>query len=102
MSKKFILAACSFEVTAKDGRIQLLPYGEFRAVDGRPTDATREILPTFCKINPLTIYFIPCNKVSNPAYYKQDFLQLCKLSNLIASYYHKPKASCSHQLMETG
>ncbi len=38
MSKKFILAACSFEVTAKDGRIQLLPYGEFRAVDGRPTD----------------------------------------------------------------
>ncbi|MDK4650097.1 phage protease [Kingella kingae] len=38
MSNKFILAACSFEVTAKDGRIQLLPYGEFRAVDGRPTD----------------------------------------------------------------
>ncbi|WP_238373982.1 hypothetical protein, partial [Kingella kingae] len=53
-------------------------------------DATREILPTFCKINPLTIYFIPCNKVSNPAYCKQDFLQLCKLSNLIAGYYHKP------------
>ncbi|EIC13635.1 hypothetical protein KKB_05023 [Kingella kingae PYKK081] len=50
-------------------------------------DATREILPTFCKINPLTIYFIPCNKVSNPAYCKQDFLQLCKLSNLIAGYY---------------
>lgn len=33
------LAACSFEVSAKDGRIQLLPYGEFRAIDGRPFDA---------------------------------------------------------------
>lgn len=33
------LAACSFEVSAKDGRIQLLPYGEFRATDGRPFDA---------------------------------------------------------------
>lgn len=32
------LAACSFEVQPKDGRIQLLPYGEFRAVDGRPHD----------------------------------------------------------------
>lgn len=32
------LAACSFEVQPKDGRIQLLPYGEFRAVDGRPND----------------------------------------------------------------
>ncbi|STZ76330.1 phage protease [Bergeriella denitrificans] len=37
--KQLALAACSFEVQAKDGRIQLLPYGEFRAVDGRPTDA---------------------------------------------------------------
>lgn len=33
------LAACSFElVKAKNGRIQLLPYGSFRATDGRPTD----------------------------------------------------------------
>ncbi|MDK4613417.1 phage protease, partial [Kingella kingae] len=37
--KQLALAACSFEVSAKDGRIQLLPYGEFRAVDGRPFDA---------------------------------------------------------------
>lgn len=37
--KQLALAACSFEVLAKDGRIQLLPYGEFRAVDGRPFDA---------------------------------------------------------------
>lgn len=36
---KLTLAACSFEVAPKDGRIQLLPYGEFRAVDGRPFDA---------------------------------------------------------------
>ena len=35
---KTLLAVCSFEVQPKDGRIQLLPYGEFRAVDGRPTD----------------------------------------------------------------
>ena len=34
------LAACSFEVSAQDGRIQLLPYGEFRAVDGRPSDVS--------------------------------------------------------------
>lgn len=34
------LAACSFEVMEQMGsRIQLLPYGEFRAIDGRPTDA---------------------------------------------------------------
>lgn len=33
------LAACSFEVSAQGGRIQLLPYGEFRATDGRPFDA---------------------------------------------------------------
>ena len=34
------LAACSFEVLGQMGkRIQLLPYGEFRAIDGRPTDA---------------------------------------------------------------
>lgn len=33
------LAAASFELDrAKQGRIQLLPYGEFRATDGRPTD----------------------------------------------------------------
>lgn len=37
--KQLALAACSFEVSAKDGHIQLLPYGEFRAVDGRPFDA---------------------------------------------------------------
>ena len=37
--QQLILAACSFEVQPKDGRIQLLPYGEFRAVDGRPHDA---------------------------------------------------------------
>ena len=37
--QNWVLAACSFEVSAKDGRIQLLPYGEFRAVDGRPFDA---------------------------------------------------------------
>lgn len=36
--QKLILAACSFEVQPHDGRIQLLPYGEFRAIDGRPTD----------------------------------------------------------------
>ena len=36
---KLTLAACSFEVQPKDGRIQLLPYGEFRAIDGRPHDA---------------------------------------------------------------
>ena len=36
---KLILAACSFEIDkAKYGRIQLLPYGKFRATDGRPTD----------------------------------------------------------------
>ncbi|HEH9706074.1 TPA: phage protease [Pasteurella multocida] len=36
---KLTLAACSFEINkAKYGRIQLLPYGEFRATDGRPTD----------------------------------------------------------------
>lgn len=39
MPQQLLLAACSFEVSAKDGRIQLLPYGEFRAVDGRPFDA---------------------------------------------------------------
>lgn len=33
------LAACSFEVSSQGGRIQLLPYGEFRATDGRPFDA---------------------------------------------------------------
>ncbi|MFV2030601.1 phage protease [Neisseria sp. S1] len=39
MSKnQLTLAACSFEVSPKNGRIQLLPYGEFRAVDGRPQD----------------------------------------------------------------
>lgn len=37
-AQKTLLAVCSFEVQPKDGRIQLLPYGEFRAVDGRPTD----------------------------------------------------------------
>ena len=36
---KLTLAACSFEVQPKDGRIQLLPDGEFRAIDGRPHDA---------------------------------------------------------------
>lgn len=36
---KLVLAAASFAVSATDGRIQLLPYGEFRAVDGRPYDA---------------------------------------------------------------
>lgn len=36
---KLTLAACSFELDkAKYGRIQLLPYGEFRATDGRPKD----------------------------------------------------------------
>lgn len=37
-AQKTLLAVCSFEVQPKDGRIQLLPYGEFRAVDGRPAD----------------------------------------------------------------
>lgn len=33
------LAACNFELSrSKEGRIQLLPYGAFRANDGRPTD----------------------------------------------------------------
>ncbi|WP_410685690.1 phage protease [Avibacterium paragallinarum] len=33
------LAACSFELSqAQNGRIQLLPYGAFRATDGRPFD----------------------------------------------------------------
>lgn len=31
-------AACSFEVGTVGNRIQLLPYGEFRAIDGRPND----------------------------------------------------------------
>ena len=36
---KLTVAACSFEIDkAKYGRIQLLPYGKFRAIDGRPTD----------------------------------------------------------------
>lgn len=36
---KLTVAACSFEIDkAKYGRIQLLPYGKFRATDGRPTD----------------------------------------------------------------
>lgn len=36
---KLTVAACSFEINkAKYGRIQLLPYGKFRATDGRPTD----------------------------------------------------------------
>lgn len=36
---KLTIAACSFEIDkAKHGRIQLLPYGKFRATDGRPTD----------------------------------------------------------------
>lgn len=36
---KLTLAACSFEIDkAKYGRIQLFPYGKFRATDGRPTD----------------------------------------------------------------
>ncbi|HHF5472136.1 phage protease [Haemophilus influenzae] len=36
---KLTLAACSFEIDkAKYGRIQLLPYGKFRATDGRPRD----------------------------------------------------------------
>lgn len=36
---RLALAAASFELDrAKHGRIQLLPYGEFRATDGRPTD----------------------------------------------------------------
>lgn len=39
MQKEYLtLAACSFEVLPDGGRIQLLPYGEFRAVDGRPHD----------------------------------------------------------------
>ncbi len=37
--EKLTIAACSFEVQPKDGRIQLLPYGKFRANDGRPHDA---------------------------------------------------------------
>lgn len=36
---KLTVAACSFEIDkAKYGRIQLFPYGKFRATDGRPTD----------------------------------------------------------------
>ena len=36
---KLTVAACSLEIDkAKYGRIQLLPYGKFRATDGRPTD----------------------------------------------------------------
>lgn len=36
---KLTVSACSFEIDkAKYGRIQLLPYGKFRATDGRPTD----------------------------------------------------------------
>lgn len=36
---KLTVAACSFEIDkAKYGRIQLFPYGRFRATDGRPTD----------------------------------------------------------------
>ncbi|HHE8820423.1 TPA: phage protease [Haemophilus influenzae] len=36
---KLTVAACSFEINkAKYCRIQLLPYGKFRAADGRPTD----------------------------------------------------------------
>ena len=36
---KLTVAACSFEIDkAKYDRIQLLPYGKFRATDGRPTD----------------------------------------------------------------
>lgn len=36
---KLTIAACSFEIDkAKYGRIQLLPYGKFRAADGRPKD----------------------------------------------------------------
>ena len=36
---KLTVAACSFEIDkAKYGRIQLLPYGKFRATDGRPND----------------------------------------------------------------
>ncbi|NXZ85141.1 phage protease [Haemophilus influenzae] len=36
---KLTVAACSVEIDkAKYGRIQLLPYGKFRATDGRPTD----------------------------------------------------------------
>lgn len=36
---KLTIAVCSFEIDkAKYGRIQLLPYGKFRATDGRPTD----------------------------------------------------------------
>lgn len=36
---KLTVAACSFEIDkVKYGRIQLLPYGKFRATDGRPTD----------------------------------------------------------------
>ncbi|WP_274571559.1 phage protease [Neisseria leonii] len=34
-----MLAVCSFEASPQNGRIQLLPYGEFRAIDGRPFDA---------------------------------------------------------------
>ena len=37
---QLFLAAASFELAAEAAtRIQLLPYGEFRAIDGRPADA---------------------------------------------------------------
>lgn len=35
---KWVMASAEFEVSPQDGRIQLLPYGEFRAIDGRPFD----------------------------------------------------------------
>lgn len=32
------IAACAFEISATNDRIQLFPAGKFRAIDGRPTD----------------------------------------------------------------
>ncbi|PJG83774.1 phage protease [Caviibacterium pharyngocola] len=45
MHNNLKLAAASFEITqARSGYIQLLPYGEFRATDGRPTDVKAWII----------------------------------------------------------
>lgn len=42
---KLKLAVTGFEISqAKSGHIQLLPYGEFRATDGRPTDVKAWII----------------------------------------------------------
>lgn len=42
---KLKLAVAGFEISqAKTGTIQLLPYGEFRATDGRPTDVAAWIV----------------------------------------------------------